>query len=231
MRVCKRSGAALATAVPFLVLLLAGCSPLQQFKSHWSDQDYRWIAARQIECSPAEPECSQLHLIKGDACYRLASRRGPQQRSYLKCAATHLARGIRMTESWQVGSLDLERTRTYINLCETLRSLRDMRTGASAERAARELLRTARELRSLEPDHPASVYYAGSARYALLQPELLDPSHPGQACAELRSILNDLRGAAPGARNTEFEPLLQRLRLDVRGAMQTLPDCPPPPSG
>jgi hypothetical protein len=57
-----------------LVLFLPACGTvgqLERFKELSGQQKYTEIAAQEVRCQPTEAGCNQLHLIKGDACFRL----------------------------------------------------------------------------------------------------------------------------------------------------------------
>ena len=115
-------------------LLLTACGTVGQLnktKKHWHKQDYQWIAEQEISCKPSEQGCNQLHLLKGDACFRLA-KQDVDPPTHYPCSAKHLALGIEQTREWQLKDLDLNRAQTYENLCESLRQWQDLERGQRA---------------------------------------------------------------------------------------------------
>ncbi|MBI4596735.1 MAG: hypothetical protein HY730_10250, partial [Candidatus Tectomicrobia bacterium] len=115
------------------LLSLNGCvtSQLSQFKKHYDSQEYTWIAEQEVSCSPSEEGCNQLHLIKGNACYELATH-GQSPLRYFECSATHLEMGIDQTRQWQLEKFNLNRPQNHENLGESLRRWRDLEKGAKA---------------------------------------------------------------------------------------------------
>lgn len=123
-------------AISFLVVLIAsslmtgGCCyfntlrPLENAKELERKQDYPAAANLAIKCDDSCDGCNQLHLIKGDACYRLAKNGQAPEQQYA-CAAGELAEGVRQTGNWS----GLDRKQTHINLCESLRNWRDLSSG------------------------------------------------------------------------------------------------------
>ena len=123
------------SATVLLVAILAACGgiyQLKQFKDHSARSDWAWVAQQPVTCAASSDGCNQLHLIKGDACYRLA-KQGAEPRAHYQCAADELETGIAQTKVWRESGLDLNRAQTYENLCESLRNLQDMERGAAAE--------------------------------------------------------------------------------------------------
>jgi hypothetical protein len=90
--------------------------PLKEAKELAAQADYQALATIEIKCKASCEGCNQLHLLKGDACYRLA-KAGTAPEKHYACAASHLAKGIEMTQFWQMETFDLNRQQTYTNLC------------------------------------------------------------------------------------------------------------------
>ena len=215
------------TVLLVFVFLLAACGTVGQLnktKKHWQAQDYQWIAGQEISCKPSEEGCNQLHLLKGDACFRLA-KQDVEPLAHYQCSAKHLNLGIQQTSDWQLKELDLNRAQTYENLCESLRQWQDLERGQRARQVAGLLLQTAEEFLAAEPGNLAAIYFLSSARYTMLQPELLDPSDPQTLCRQLKGILEAVEANEPRAQGTRYGANYNRLRLDVSGARQAVPGC------
>jgi len=215
-----------------LALVFLSCAPslkqLQAFKKHAASADYPWIATQEVTCGAAEegqPQssasttegCNQLHLIKGDAHFRLAKQGVDPERNY-QLAALHLERGIALTTEWQVGGRDLNRTQTYENLCEALRNLQDLSRGAAAAAAGERYLKAAEEFHRLDAENPAAVFFVAQARFRKMQPSIVEPGERRQELIEAMDRLIALVDSAlPGGR---YE---QNLRL-LRGSLTTVRD-------
>ncbi|MBI1925581.1 hypothetical protein HYR99_15175 [Candidatus Poribacteria bacterium] len=205
-------------------------SDLRQAKEHWKQGDYAWNAAQEISCTESQEGCNQLHLIKGDACFRLAKQaeaenKKPEARAHYECAVTHLEIGIQQTTNWQLGELDLNRPQTYENLCEALRNWQDMERGDTANQITQRLLKTAQDFRTAEPGNLGAIYFLNSARFTLLRRELLQPRDTRALCEKLNEIIQALDEGVPRVGGTRYEANYHRLRLDVEGAKQTVPGC------
>ena len=204
------------------VLLLVGCGPrvLQSTKDAHQQGRFAEVAAAEISCTPDDERCNQMHLLKGDACYRLgreAERAGADStaEARFRCAARHLGAGIRQTEAgdtadWTIAGND--RTQWYTNRAESLRQLQDLLVGDSARAVSSRLLDFGRTYREVAPDAPAPYFYVATARYALLQPRLLDaPPGDPTACTELGALLAVLEEAPP-ASDAAAGPVRDHLR-------------------
>ena len=192
----------LASAVWFLVILsLAACSTLsptisqlQAVKEHAIQRDYAWIAEQEISCNASDEGCNQLHLIKGDACLRLAKQEEAAQKkveaqAHYECVVTHLELGIQQTTNWEARTLDLNRSQTYENLCEALRGWQDLEQGDKAEQLTQRLLTTAQNFLTVEPGNLAAIYFLSSAQFTLLRKDLLNPGDPSALCNKLNTII------------------------------------------
>jgi hypothetical protein len=219
-----------------LGLLVAGCAPalkqLQGFKQHWSAADYQWIARQDVQCQPETTGCNQLHLIKGDACFRLA-KQGQNQTANYTCAADHLEQGIGATKQWTQAPIDLHRTQTYENLCESLRNLQDLQQGAAATATGERFLAAAEVFVRLEPEHVGAVYYAAKARFRALQPALFEISDANRTrlCQRLADILSPVEAVMTRAEQQpatlwqRYEAAYRLLKSEVTIVQQRVLRC------
>ncbi|MFY9269852.1 MAG: hypothetical protein WAO55_08925 [Candidatus Manganitrophaceae bacterium] len=213
-----------------VVLVWSGCagprslSQLKEMKKDWKEGDYASVAAEKVLCKPSIDGCNQLHLMKGDACFRMA-KQGVEPRRHYQCAADHLEEGIHQTREWRLEGLDLNRPQTYENLSESLRQWQDMEKGAEADLLTERLLKTSEAFLQAEPGNPAGIYFQASARLTLLHKALLHPERSPGLCKELNDALNPLLAALPRVGGTRYEPNYHRLRLDIQGAKQAVPGC------
>jgi hypothetical protein len=119
-----RNMALRASVILVIVVLAAGCATtireLADFKKAADAGDYTTIAAREVTCTQGDRGCDQVHLIKGDACFRLAAGGDPGR---WDCAIRHLGLGIDMAGGTmtKMGSTQPY----YENLLEALRQRRD----------------------------------------------------------------------------------------------------------
>lgn len=212
----------------------AGCAAvnptvatLEKAKALSGQERYAEAADLPFECTRADEGCSQLYLITGNACYRLAKAaeaegRKEAARARYRCAADRLAAGIDQTETWPSAQA---RAQTFENLCESLRSLQDLEKGDAARQLTQRLLAAAERFLRLEPGHPAGVYFATSARFAQVSGEMLDPADPAALCRRVNELLADLEQALPAARGSRYEENYRRLLADLNGAKRALAGC------
>ncbi len=197
--------------------LLASCGSLKQLKKakeHWKENDFEWLAGMDVKCRASDEGCNQLHLIKGDACYRLAkSDRDPLKN--FECAAEHLAEGIRQTDKWRLDDIDLNQAQTYENLCESLRELQFMKKGKESEGITKRLRLTAGEFLEREPGNPAAIYFLNNARLVGLADCMNMPASCPGLCGELQEMLSDIEKARSTARGTRYEQNLEQLYRQV----------------
>jgi hypothetical protein len=163
--------------------------------------------------------------LKGDACFRLgkeaeAANNLNDTSSYGECACEHLEMGIAYTTDWNVAG---DKAQWRENLCEALRLLQDTQSGAAATATTNRLLAAAQEFQAESPGNPAAVYFVCGARYALLQPKLLNPQNPAALCSELNEILGELDAAQ--AVGTRYKPNFDQLRGDLAREKQNLTGC------
>ena len=184
-----------------LTISFAACALVKQlsdFKEKFNARDYAGIVQQNVSCKEVDDVCGQLHLIKGDACFRLAKQNTDAERNYA-CAVDELDKGIQFTKTWQQGEAHLNRPQR--------------------------LLETSKRFLAAEPGNPATVYYNASARYTQLQRGILDPRNPQGLCQSLNAIIGDLDAAMPRASGTEYQTSMTRLRSDTVGVKRTVAGC------
>jgi uncharacterized protein (DUF2267 family) len=205
----------------FFIFMLGGCcafntvKPLKEAKALAAQQDYAALAAVEVKCQASCEGCNQLHLLKGDACYRLAKAGKAPEPNY-RCAAAELTDGIRLTRNWQMDSFDLNQAQTYTNLCEALRNHRDLLSGSQADGVNAQLLASAQAFLAAQPGNPCARYFENNARYAQLRTCLLHPENCPDLCARLQAMRQSLDQAAGG----ECAAQLSNLKKDIAGAEQ-----------
>ena len=182
-----------------VALFWGGCGPrtLNSMKDAHQAGRYGEVAAMDVSCAPEDDRCNQMHLLKGDACYILGRRaegesRDSTARARFECAETHLGAGIRQTEAARSGEWEIagsERPQWYLNRAESLRQLQDLLSGDTARTVSNRLLEFGRMYREAVPGAAAPHFYVATARYALLQPKLIDVSSGDPSvCEELNAI-------------------------------------------
>ena len=213
----------LAVGVIWLLFAVAlgGCcafntvQPLKKAKALAGQHDYAALAAIEIKCNASCEGCNQLHLLKGDACFRLAKADQAPEPHY-RCAADELMAGIRLTRDWQMENFDLNRTQTYINLCEAQRNRRDLLSGSEAEAVNARLLTSAQAFLAAEPGNPCGLYFESNAKYAQLRKCLLHPENCPALCSQLQAMRRSLEQTAAGACAAQ----ISNLKADIKGAEQ-----------
>ncbi len=209
-----------------LAIVGVGCSTkqLDTLKQKSNAGDYVSVAQESVSCEEVDDVCGQAHLIKGDACFRLAKQQNDPEKHY-DCAATELDKGIRYTKTWEQGGAHLNRPQTYANLCESLRASQDMMSGARADQLTQRLLDASQRFLAAEPGNPAAVYYNTSARYTQLRPEILHPRNPQGLCRDLNGLVSALDTASPRAQGTDYQANFARLQSDINGVKRTIAGC------
>jgi len=153
-----------------LILILAGCTHLQlhQFHRHAARGDHEWIAAQAIACQRASDTCGQLHLLKGEACFRLAMM-GKKPDINFNCSADELQKGLALKSSWQDAGVPLL-FQEY--RCESLLRLQDLQSGKVAQQTRDRLMEAAKALYQMAPESIPAVYYLSSTRLIQIDPML-----------------------------------------------------------
>jgi hypothetical protein len=179
--------------------------------------NYAAIAAEEVTCTQGERGCNQVHLIKGDACFRLAVGGSP---GHWDCAIEQLTLGIDTTAgtTTEMGSLQPD----YENLLEALRQRRDVtRSRAEAAPFTAQLERRAQAFHGAFPAAPAGYYYLASAQLSQAL-DIIDAS-PDAACRTLNDLQRLLAGAP--AERGRYTPHFQRIEADIRGAKSSVRGC------
>jgi hypothetical protein len=214
-----------------LILILSGCANLQlnQFQRHAARGDYKWIAAQAIACQKASDACGQLHLLKGDACFRLA-KMGRQPPFNFACTADELQKGLVLLPSWDVAGVRLQ---IQENLCEALLRLQDLQSGETAEQSLDRLMEAAKALYQLDPESIPAVYYLSSARLIQIQPMLQEINAASRVpvCIRLKRTTTHVLTIMETARGQtlpdwdRFADNYERLVFDLGTAIRAA-DCP-----
>lgn len=234
MRMPNRLSTLLLASALVVALLCAGCGPraLKTMKDAHQQGRYAEVADRAVDCDAGDDRCNQMHLLKGDACYVLgrraeAAEQDSTARVRFECAETHLGTGIEQTEAnaadWTVAGKD--RTQWYTNRAESLRQLQDLQSGDAARTLSKKLLDFGQAFREIDPDVAAPHFYIATARYALVQPQLID-APPGDAdvCDELNGIRTVLDEAPSGP--SDVQDNVESLRRQINSQRMRL-NCAP----
>ena len=181
-----------------LAVLAAGCATtlrqLDEAKTLQEQQQYEQLAALEIECQADDEGCNQVHLLKGDACFRISKQATDNEakRQALDCATRELSTGISMTKDWKVGQLD--RPQFYSNLCEASRLRADFgdrpRYEAMLESCADQFI-------AFAPNDPGAIYFDSRAEYYQL-------TRAANPCDGLRAL------------ERRIETAIQRFQSDAR---------------
>jgi hypothetical protein len=182
-----RRGFLLAAAA--LLIAFAGCATTKELdnaKALQKAEKYEQLAALTIKCTDKDEGCNQLHLLKGDACFRLAKQTTDDtaKQSWLDCAVTELATGIRMTQDWKIGQID--RAQYYENSCEADRLRADY---GDRPRFEGMLASCADQFIAFAPDHPGAIFYDVRAKFYPL-------TQAANPCNGLRALDSRVTSAA-----------------------------------
>jgi len=205
---CSTVRSVVPSIVPSPVRTIHG---LDQDKQDWQAGNFHQIADRNMACKTSDEGCSQRHLIKGDACFRVQG---------YECAVTHLNLGIEQTAQWGEG-LDLNRAQTYINLLESLRAVQDTKKGKEADAITKQLFQTSERFLAVELNHPAGVYFLNGAKFTLLRKEFLHPTDTSRLCRDVNGMINALQQVG----DTQYAANVKQLLSDITGAKRTVSGC------
>lgn len=214
-------------AVLAIVSAVACSSQLGDLKTLHNGGDYEAVAGTVIDCAESTDECGQMHLLKGDACYRLAQKAKADGRTadvirFSGCAIDHMGAAFARVTDWEpTGGQE----QWWVNYCESLRLLQNAQSGDAIKQTSAKLLEAAESFGAQAPDHPGPVYYASVAKLAVIRFELLHPSDPAASCAELNQLIEDLTSSRQRAQGTPFDASYQNLLSDLADAKSLLPDC------
>lgn len=216
-----RNRALRAIVILIIIAWVVGCAPtvreVADSKRAADAGDYQTLASREVTCVPSDRGCNQVHLIKGDACFRLATAGDPGR---WDCAIEHLALGLDMTQGT---TTEMGATQPYYeNLLEALRQRRDAaRSHAEAAPFTDQLETRAKAFHQAYPKAPGGYYYLASAQLTRAL-DMADTS-PTAACRTLND-LQSLLARAP-AEHGRYTANLQRIEADIRGAKSTVRGC------
>lgn len=211
------------------LLAIGGCAAtdLYQFQRHAADGDHEWIATSAVDCDEPSDACRQLHLIKGNACFQLASA-GTAPLDNFACAADELQKGLNQPATPDETA---DRRAHRERFCESLRMLLVLLPGDAVDvdpirerfsEAAAALYRSA-------PGSVAAVYYTASARYHQHQDRIatLSPASRIPVCSRLKRTMGRVLSAiktaelAPPAAWAEYSDRYERLAYDLGLALRT----------
>lgn len=210
-----------------LTLVVTGCTAMQlnTFKKHAANNDHGWIAAQAVTCEKASNVCGQLHLIKGDACFRLAKAHTAPVDNYT-CAADALEKGLALNLSWEDPAVHRQ---FQENLCESLSNLQDLQTAEVAVQTLDRFVVAAEALYQLAPESVPAVYYLARVRLRQEQPMLFDlnAAYRVPVCIRLKRTVTSVLSLMETAKGAflpdwdRFADNYQRLAFDLGAAMRT----------
>jgi hypothetical protein len=213
-----------------LILMFSGCVNLQlsRFEKQAARGDHEWIAAQAIACKKASEACGRLHLIKGDACFRLA-KMGREPAVNFACAADELVEGLALKGYRNDAGVQLQLQQ---NLCESLGNLRDLQSGEAAEQTLVRFFEAAKALYQLDPEGVSAVYYLSRARLMQMEPTLRDINAATQVplCIRLKRTVTRVLAMMETARGQplrdwdRFADDYERLAFDLGAAIRAA-DC------
>jgi len=207
-----------------LFLVACATTDLKKIKEQHKKGNYGVVISTKIDCKASEDSCNQMHLIKGDACYRLAKQNTDAIANY-NCAIIELETGISLTKKWKVGSLDLNKNQTYENLSESIRERQDMSKGAEAKKLTKKLLETSKQFLAASPGNLAAIYYNSSARFTGLRGAILMTPEAESVCKSVNRILSHLASVKDRVADSKYAAMYARLTLDVGGVKPALKNC------
>lgn len=210
-----------------LALVCVGCGRLRlhQMRSHAARGDDAWIVAQPIDCDVPSPTCGRLHLVKAEACFRLAES-GTAPATHFACAAEELDKGITLKRSWE--DID-EQLGFHGRRCDALDRLQRLQSGTTADETRERLLHAAQTLYRLAPDSVPAVYYMSIAWLRQLEPRLstVDATNRLPVCSRLKRSVNQVLSRMETARDEQepewhrFAERYQRLVFQLGTAMHT----------
>lgn len=208
-----------------LAAAFLGCGTLRvhQMQRRAARGDDAWIIAQSIDCETPSPSCGQLHLIKGNACLRMAEQNRERITDYA-CASDELAKAIALTPAWDDLDQQLEAGERY---CDALDSLQRLQSGKAADDTRDRLWDAAQSLYQLAPDSVPAVYYISIARLRQLSARIstIDAANRLPICSRLKRTVNDILSRMETARHEQlpdwdrFADRYQRLAFDLGAAI------------
>ncbi|WP_020481142.1 MULTISPECIES: hypothetical protein [unclassified Methylomonas] len=208
------------------VLLVSGCATrqLKNFKEAAAENNWQEIAAAEVDCKVDDEACNQLHLLKGDACYRLAKQNTDSVKNY-QCAAEQLEQGIHLTTDWANAEAVVgKRAQYFENWCESLRLLRSEQTSTAAATPYNQKLHScAREFLQAPGDlKPAATFFLHNAELAAIRFQINDTG----SCQALKQLQQNESQAAAQAAQSRYADHHRRLLNDIAGIKASIPGCP-----
>lgn len=225
IRIQRRPTVAMACLLSILVCAGCGSLRVQQMERHAARGDDAWIAAQAVDCDTASQACGRLHLIKGDACLRLAES-GKEPADHYSCAADELGKGIALMPSWKDTG---EHLQIHERRCEALDGLQRLQSGTTANETRDRLLDAAQALYQLAPESVPAIYYLSIAWLRQLEPRLstVNATNRFPVCSRLKRTVNRVLSLMQTARHgtlpewNRFAERYQRLAFDLGSAMHT----------
>jgi hypothetical protein len=186
-----------------IIFLTPGCLTwqLRNAKKNYDQGKYAVLAKEKFECAEKDAGCNQLYLLKGDACYRCGD---------FACAAENLEKGIAMTKEWSFVKSADDPVRWRGNLCESLRRLRDLKSGNEAAQCNARLATVSFSLLNASSNDPTGLYYKCNARYYNLRACLIN----GPSCDSLCGVLTQI--------SNEIGTAKAKIAANLKGAIDTL---------
>lgn len=210
-----------------LVVMAAssGCGTLRvhQMQRRAAQGDDAWIVAQSTDCDTPSPSCGQLHLLKGNACLRMAEQHRERITDYA-CASDELAKAIALTPSWDDLDKQLEVNERY---CNALDGLQRLQAGKAADDTRGRLWDAAQNLYQLAPDSVPAIYYISIARLRQLTARIstIDAASRLPVCSRLKRTANQVLSLMETARHERlpnwdrFAERYQRLAFELGAAM------------
>jgi hypothetical protein len=208
------------------VLLVCGCATrqLKNFKEAAAENNWQEIAGAKVDCKADDEACNQLHLLKGDACYRLAKQNTDSLKNY-QCAAEQLEQGIHLTTDWATAEAVVgKRAQYFENWCESLRLLRSEQTSTAAATPYNQKLHACAREFLQEPDDlkPAATFFLYNAELAAIRFQIDDTG----SCQVLKQLQQNESQAAAQAAQSHYADHHRRLLNDIAGIKASISGCP-----
>lgn len=204
-----------------LVPLWTGCSSikLHRFEQRAANGDDQWIVRQNVRCDQASVTCARLHLIKGDACLRLADSDPAPERHYA-CAADAFEKGLALISS-RSGNGSLTQARE--DLCRSLLNLGRQQPAEKSDETLSRLSRAAKGLFRSAPESASATYYLACVPLYRAQSMLPDipPASRTIVCSRLKRSLTrvlSMRGKSKEKPPTDwnrFADKYDRLSFDL----------------
>ncbi|MFA5985055.1 MAG: hypothetical protein WC782_13645 [Methylococcaceae bacterium] len=211
-----------------LIAMLTACAStrqLQTLKEAANHSEWQTIADAKVDCDDEDDACQQMHLLKGDACYRLAKQTTEKLKNY-QCAAEQLQLGIQHIPDWKsIAPIVGKPEQYYENWCESLRLLRsEQNNNANAATYNQKLLDCAQGFsQKAETLQSAASFFLYNAELAAIR---LQPFGP-DTCPALRQLQHKQALATQEAAHSAYAENHKRLLDDITGIKSLVPGCYP----